>query len=75
MVGDLRGVGLWTLTPTASGGTHVRFDWRVFADKPIVKALTPVARPVFRRNHAWAIARAVEGLEPAVQKRAAAGPS
>jgi hypothetical protein len=45
-------------------GTHVRFDWRVFADKPLLRVLTPILRPAFRWNHAWAIARAREGLEP-----------
>jgi uncharacterized protein YndB with AHSA1/START domain/quercetin dioxygenase-like cupin family protein len=66
--GDLRGQGTWTLTPTA-GGTHVRFDWRVFADRPLLRLLTPIARPAFRANHAWAIARAMEGLEPYAQAR------
>ena len=63
VVGDLTGRGLWTLTPRA-GGTDVRFDWRVIADKPILRVLTPLLRPLFRWNHAWAIARAQEGLEP-----------
>ncbi len=62
--GDLRGHGKWTLTENADGGTHVRFDWQVFADKPLLRALTPILRPAFRWNHAWAIARAREGLEP-----------
>jgi uncharacterized protein YndB with AHSA1/START domain/mannose-6-phosphate isomerase-like protein (cupin superfamily) len=62
--GDLRGHGKWTLTATADGGTHVRFDWQVFADKPLLRLLTPILRPAFRWNHAWAIARAREGLEP-----------
>ena len=66
--GDLRGHGQWTLTPLADGGTHVRFDWQVFADRPLLRALTPVLRPAFRWNHAWAIARAMEGLEPYVQR-------
>ena len=70
VVGDLRGRGLWTLTPTAEG-THVRFDWQVFADKPLLRVLTPVLRPAFRWNHNWAIERAREGLEPAAQRRAA----
>ena len=26
--------------------------------------ITPIARPAFRANHAWAIARAMDGLEP-----------
>jgi hypothetical protein len=62
--GDLRGRGIWTLTPTATGGTHVRFDWSVFADRKLLRTLTPVLRPLFRWNHNWAIARAMEGLEP-----------
>jgi hypothetical protein len=61
--GDLRGHGKWTLTETETG-THVRFDWQVFADKPLLRVLTPILRPAFRWNHAWAIARAREGLEP-----------
>jgi uncharacterized protein YndB with AHSA1/START domain/mannose-6-phosphate isomerase-like protein (cupin superfamily) len=61
--GDLRGRGTWTLTETP-GGTHVRFDWRVHADRRLLRVLTPVLRPVFRWNHNWAIARAIEGLEP-----------
>jgi hypothetical protein len=31
--------------------------------------LTPVLRPPFRWHHNWAIARAMEGLEPYVQAR------
>jgi uncharacterized protein YndB with AHSA1/START domain len=64
--GDLRGHGRWTLTPI-DGGTHVRFDWRVHADRPLLRVLTPLLRPVLRWNHAWAIARAMEGLEPYVR--------
>jgi hypothetical protein len=70
VVGDLRGRGLWTLAPR-DGGTDVQFDWRVYADKPIVKTLTPVLRPLFRWNHAWAIARAQEGLEPYARRHLA----
>ena len=67
--GDLRGRGTWTLTPIP-GGTHVRFDWRVYADRRLLRVLTPVLRPAFRWNHNWAIARAMEGLEPYARARA-----
>ena len=71
--GDLRGRGIWTLTPLADGGaTHLRFDWRVFADRPLLRVLTPLLRPALRWNHAWAIARAQAGLEPYAQRRARA---
>jgi quercetin dioxygenase-like cupin family protein/uncharacterized protein YndB with AHSA1/START domain len=70
--GDLRGRGTWTLTMLADGGTHVRFDWHVFADRPLLRVLTPLLRPAFRWNHTWAIARAQDGLEPFAQRLAAA---
>jgi mannose-6-phosphate isomerase-like protein (cupin superfamily)/uncharacterized protein YndB with AHSA1/START domain len=66
--GDLRGTGIWTLTPVA-GGTHVRFDWTVHADRRLLRVLTPFLRPALRWNHSWAIARAVAGLEPYVAAR------
>jgi uncharacterized protein YndB with AHSA1/START domain/quercetin dioxygenase-like cupin family protein len=62
--GDLRGTGLWTLTRNQDGTTHVRFDWRVHVDRLLLRILTPVLRRALRWNHAWAIARAREGLEP-----------
>jgi uncharacterized protein YndB with AHSA1/START domain len=61
--GDLRGRGVWTLAPRA-GKVHVRFDWRVHADRPLLRTLTPLLRPLFRWNHNVAIRRAMEGLEP-----------
>jgi quercetin dioxygenase-like cupin family protein len=66
--GDLRGTGIWTLTATPTG-THVRFDWRVHADRRLLKLLTPILRPALRWNHNWAIARAIEGLEPYARQR------
>jgi uncharacterized protein YndB with AHSA1/START domain/quercetin dioxygenase-like cupin family protein len=66
--GDLRGRGVWTLTDRGEEVTHVRFDWSVFADRKLLRTLTPVLRPLFRANHNWAIARAMEGLEPYAQR-------
>jgi uncharacterized protein YndB with AHSA1/START domain len=61
--GDLRGHGIWTLTPR-DGVVHVRFDWHVHADRLFIRVLTPVLRPLFRWNHNVAIKAAVRGLEP-----------
>jgi hypothetical protein len=68
--GDLAGRGVWTRTPTTRG-THIRFDWRVDAERPLLRVLTPVLKPVFRWNHHWAIQRAKEGLEPYVLRSGA----
>jgi|Tabmets5t2r1_1033131.scaffolds.fasta_scaffold17260_2 mannose-6-phosphate isomerase-like protein (cupin superfamily)/uncharacterized protein YndB with AHSA1/START domain len=72
--GDLRGRGTWTLTATPGGETHVSFEWIVHADRPLLRALTPLLRPAFRWNHNWAIARAMEGLEPYARRVAAEAP-
>jgi uncharacterized protein YndB with AHSA1/START domain len=68
VAGDLRGHGIWTLTER-KGATHVRFDWQVNADRPLLRYLTPILRPLFRWNHNWAIARAIEGLEPYARRQ------
>lgn len=68
--GDLTGRGVWTLTELDHGGVHVHFDWRVIADRPLLRYLTPVLRPVFRWNHNWSIKRAIEGLEPYARSQA-----
>jgi uncharacterized protein YndB with AHSA1/START domain len=66
--GDLRGRGVWTLTPSA-GKIHVRFDWRVHADRLLLRVLTPFLRPLFRWNHNVAIKTAIAGLEPYARAR------
>jgi uncharacterized protein YndB with AHSA1/START domain len=69
VVGDLAGHGVWTLTERDDGRVHVHFDWRVIADRALLRYLTPVLRPVFRWNHNWSIKRAIEGLEPYAKSR------
>jgi len=67
--GDLRGRGVWTLSPVGDR-VHVRFDWRVHADRALLRILTPVLRPLFRWNHNAAIKRAMVELEPYAQRQA-----
>jgi uncharacterized protein YndB with AHSA1/START domain len=69
VVGDLTGRGVWTLTER-DGRVHVHFDWRVIADRPLLRYLTPVLRPLFRWNHNWSVQRAIAGLEPFARARA-----
>jgi uncharacterized protein YndB with AHSA1/START domain len=48
--GQLSGRGTWTLTPGA-GQTGVRYDWEVEASRPWMRALAPIAKPLFAWNH------------------------
>jgi hypothetical protein len=59
--GELTGLGRWTLTPTPTG-TAVRYDWNVEATRWWMRALAPVARPIFAWNHDVIMRWGLEGL-------------
>ena len=68
--GDFVGRGIWTFR--ASGGpTDVTFDWRLRADKPMLRALSFLLKPVFSANHRWAMARGEESLRLELLRRRA----
>ena len=46
----------WLLTPTTMG-THVILDWNPIVEKPVVKFLSPLLKPLFRWNHNWTMVR------------------
>jgi uncharacterized protein YndB with AHSA1/START domain len=53
---DFDGTGEWTLEETAEG-TVATLDWRPTVNHPLIRRLTPLLRPLFRSNHAWAMRR------------------
>ena len=69
--GDFEGTGLWTLVPDGAG-TEVRFDWRIRAEKPLLRRLSWLLKPVFSANHAWAMRRGEESLRRELARRGAA---
>ena len=46
----------WILKPTSTG-THVILDWNPIVEKPIIKLLSSVLKPLFRWNHNWTMVR------------------
>ncbi|WP_127529898.1 SRPBCC family protein [Paenibacillus kobensis] len=70
--GDLAGRGTWTFEQDGEY-VNARFDWYVNAEKPLLKYLSPMLKPVFRSNHYWAMARGREGLEREMERRRNAG--
>ena len=73
--GDFVGRGVWTLTPelTAAepGGpkTRVEYDWRIVAEKGLLKRLSFLMKPIFAANHRWAMARGEESLRLELARR------
>ncbi|HYM83306.1 MAG TPA: SRPBCC family protein [Candidatus Dormibacteraeota bacterium] len=79
--GDFDGRGIWTLRPDPVGGdagsgeawTLVEYDWRIRAEKPLLRRLSFLMKPLFSANHRWAMARGEESLRLEVARRHAAG--
>jgi len=69
--GDLVGRGVWRLEQRGDLAA-VRYDWQVAVEKPLLRPLTPILRPVYAANHRWAMARGLEGLNRELARRAGA---
>lgn len=69
--GDFVGRGIWTF---AQDGDEVvvQYDWQVSAQKPILKALSFLLKPVFSANHHWAMQKGEESLLLELRRRRAA---
>lgn len=60
--GDFVGRGIWSFEQDGER-VNILYDWKVRADKPLLRALSFLLKPVFARNHRWAMARGEESLE------------
>ena len=60
--GDFEGRGVWTFRQDRRF-VDIDYDWRIRAEKPLLRALSPLLRPLFEANHRWAMARGEESLQ------------
>jgi hypothetical protein len=68
--GDFIGRGEWTLHQDGEW-VNVTYDWRIRADKPLLRRLSFLLRPVFEANHRWAMSKGEESLRQELARRAA----
>ena len=47
------------------------YDWRLRADKPLLRNLSFLLRPLFEANHRWAMAQGETSLKLELQRRRA----
>jgi Polyketide cyclase / dehydrase and lipid transport len=59
--GDFVGRGVWSFNEDGNN-LRILFDWRLRAEKPLLKSVSFLLKPLFRWNHRWAMARGEEGL-------------
>ena len=68
--GDFDGAGVWTFE---QDGAFViaTYDWRLSAEKPLLKTLSFLLKPIFEANHRWAMAQGETSLRLELARRRA----
>ena len=60
--GDLAGRGEWSFSQDGEF-VDITYDWRIRAEKPLLRLLSPLVKPVLRSNHTWTMNRGEESLK------------
>ena len=87
-IGDFVGRGIWTLTPERPTGgadgvehpadapegplTSVVYDWKIVAEKGVLRTFSFAMKPIFSANHHWAMAQGEKSLRLELARRRAA---
>jgi hypothetical protein len=68
--GDFNGRGVWRFEQDGSF-VVMTYDWRIDVEKPGVKELSFLLKPVFEANHRWAMAQGEQSLKLELARRRA----
>jgi polyketide cyclase/dehydrase/lipid transport protein len=68
--GDFEGRGVWTFEQDGPF-VNVTYDWRLAAEKPLLRSLSFALKPLFEANHRWAMAQGEESLKLELTRRRA----
>src|SRR5574340_726846 len=60
--GDFDGRGIWTFEQDGEW-VNVIYDWKIKAEKPLLRYFSFIMKPIFSANHHWAMARGEESLK------------
>lgn len=67
--GDFDGTGVWTFVEDGRF-VDITYDWRIKAEKPLLRYLSFLLKPIFSANHRWAMAQGEESLKRELARRA-----
>lgn len=59
--GDFVGRGIWTFQQDGEW-VNIAYDWKIRAEKPLLRSLSFALKPIFAMNHQWAMAKGEESL-------------
>jgi hypothetical protein len=71
--GDFDGRGIWRFEQDGDR-VNIVYDWKVRADKPLLRYLSPIIKPIFGANHQWAMRKGEESLLLELARRHAKTP-
>ena len=71
--GDFVGRGIWMFEPVGDE-VLITYDWKIRADKPLLRYFSFVMKPFFSANHRWAMRRGLESLQLELARRHAPSP-
>jgi hypothetical protein len=66
--GDFDGRGIWTFKQEGEY-CNITFDWKLAANKPILKKLSWLLKPIFSLNHLWAMKQGEKSLLLEIRRR------
>jgi hypothetical protein len=66
--GDFVGRGIWTFVQDGPD-VLIEYDWKILAEKPLLRTLSFIMKPIFEANHRWAMARGEESLKLELARR------
>jgi hypothetical protein len=66
--GDFVGRGIWIYRQDGPE-VVVTYDWKILAEKPLLRQLSFIMKPIFEANHRWAMARGEESLKLELARR------
>lgn len=66
--GDFEGRGIWTFEQDGPW-VNIIYDWKISAEKPLLRYFSFIMKPLFAANHRWAMAKGEESLHLELARR------
>ena len=66
--GDFIGRGIWTYEQDGEW-VNIVYDWKIRADKPLLRYGSFIFKPLFEANHHWAMQKGEESLKLELERR------
>ncbi len=70
-LGDFDGRGIWKFEQEGPW-VNITYDWKIRAEKPMLRYFSFLVKPIFAANHRWAMAKGEESLRLELARRHAA---